>query len=206
MQKNFDKKIIFWLASWRSMMKIEGSGSSSRGMDPRIRIRIHTKMSWIRNTAPKDRICTWGWLTVRWRWRSAWPASPGSGGTRRPDRVGGGSAPCPHRRHRRARCCSHNRRSPKKPGSTILNENGEPVLLWCGSGSRHIPPRIRFMPRNCFHSHPYRHTVEFTAGKMSLMPRNCFHSQMNRQMVVPCWAMIRLMQHVCISTLSPVPA
>ncbi len=27
-----------------------------RGMDPRIRIRIHTKMSWIRNTA----------VTVRW--------------------------------------------------------------------------------------------------------------------------------------------
>jgi hypothetical protein len=34
------------------MLKIEGSGSGLvRGMDPRIRIRIHTKMSWIRNTA-----------------------------------------------------------------------------------------------------------------------------------------------------------
>jgi hypothetical protein len=41
------------------MMKIEGSGSKDpdpntdllvRGMDPRIRIRIHTKMSWIRYT------------------------------------------------------------------------------------------------------------------------------------------------------------
>ncbi len=37
-------------------MKIEGSGSASgsglvRGMDPRIWIRIHTKISWIRNTA-----------------------------------------------------------------------------------------------------------------------------------------------------------
>ncbi len=38
------------------MMEIEGSGSADpdplvRGMDPRIRNRIHTKMSWIRNTA-----------------------------------------------------------------------------------------------------------------------------------------------------------
>jgi hypothetical protein len=39
-------------------MKIEGSGSASgsdpdplvRDMDPRIQIRIHTKMAWIRNT------------------------------------------------------------------------------------------------------------------------------------------------------------
>jgi hypothetical protein len=42
-------------------MKIEGSGSASgsisqRGMDPRIRIRIHTKMSWIRNTGSGDGI------------------------------------------------------------------------------------------------------------------------------------------------------
>ncbi len=43
------------LASLRSMMKIEGSGSVSiRGMD--LRIRIHTKMSWIRNTASQIRI------------------------------------------------------------------------------------------------------------------------------------------------------
>ncbi len=28
-----------------------GGGSGSRGMDPRIRIRFYTKMSWIRNTA-----------------------------------------------------------------------------------------------------------------------------------------------------------
>ncbi len=50
------------LASWRSVTKIAGSGSRIwiqdpdpdtlvRGMDPRI--RIHTKMSWIRNTAFK---------------------------------------------------------------------------------------------------------------------------------------------------------
>jgi hypothetical protein len=41
------------------MTKIGGSGSDPdpdplvRGMDPRIRIRIHPKMSWIRNTAMK---------------------------------------------------------------------------------------------------------------------------------------------------------
>jgi hypothetical protein len=37
------------------MMKKEGSDPDRdplvRGMDPRIRIRIHTKMSWIRNNA-----------------------------------------------------------------------------------------------------------------------------------------------------------
>ncbi len=44
-------KIIFLLALWRSMTKIARSGSRDplvRGMDPRI--RIHHKMSWIRNT------------------------------------------------------------------------------------------------------------------------------------------------------------
>ncbi len=54
-QNNWSKKISFLLASWRFMTKIEGSGSRSgslvRGMDPQIRIRIHTKMSWICNTA-----------------------------------------------------------------------------------------------------------------------------------------------------------
>jgi hypothetical protein len=35
------------------MMKIEDLDPFSRGMDPRIGIRIHTKMSWIRNTAYK---------------------------------------------------------------------------------------------------------------------------------------------------------
>jgi hypothetical protein len=34
------------------MMKIEGSGSISQRLDPRIRIRINTKISWIRNTDP----------------------------------------------------------------------------------------------------------------------------------------------------------
>jgi hypothetical protein len=53
MQKNFFEKICFLLAS---MMKIAGSGSADpdplvRGIDPRIRIQIHIKMSWIRNTA-----------------------------------------------------------------------------------------------------------------------------------------------------------
>jgi hypothetical protein len=32
------------------MRKIAGSGSLVRGRDPRIRIRIQAKMSWIRNT------------------------------------------------------------------------------------------------------------------------------------------------------------
>jgi hypothetical protein len=36
-------------------MKIEGSGSISHcSIVPRIRIRIHTKISWIRNTAVKE--------------------------------------------------------------------------------------------------------------------------------------------------------
>ncbi len=61
-QKKLNKKISFLLASWRFMTKIAGSGSRIRirirdplvrlrSMDPRIRIRIHPKMSWIRNTA-----------------------------------------------------------------------------------------------------------------------------------------------------------
>jgi hypothetical protein len=46
-------------------MKIEGSGSASgsisqRGVDPRIRIRIHTKMSWIRNTELEFKKILWG--------------------------------------------------------------------------------------------------------------------------------------------------
>ncbi len=47
-QKN--DKIFFWLPSWRSLVKIAGSGSESglgslvRGMDPRIRIRIQNIM------------------------------------------------------------------------------------------------------------------------------------------------------------------
>ncbi len=50
----FFLRIIFLLASWRSMTKIAGSGPDPdplvRGMDLRIRIQIQTKMSWIRNT------------------------------------------------------------------------------------------------------------------------------------------------------------
>ncbi len=51
-QKKLCKKISFLLASWRSMTKIAGSGSGSISQrhGPRIRIRIHPKMSWIRNT------------------------------------------------------------------------------------------------------------------------------------------------------------
>jgi hypothetical protein len=30
-----------------------------KGMDPRIRIRIHTKISWIRNTAIQEGLCNW---------------------------------------------------------------------------------------------------------------------------------------------------
>ncbi len=47
MQKNFFKIISFLSASWSSMMKIDPD-PLVRGMDPRI--RIHTKMSWIRNS------------------------------------------------------------------------------------------------------------------------------------------------------------
>ncbi len=45
------------LASWRSMTKIAGSGSGfiSQSMDLRIWIRIHIKMSWIRNTASNNK-------------------------------------------------------------------------------------------------------------------------------------------------------
>jgi hypothetical protein len=51
-QENYFKIISFLLASWRSMTNIAGSGSGSISQrhKPRIRIRIHTKMSWIRNT------------------------------------------------------------------------------------------------------------------------------------------------------------
>jgi hypothetical protein len=48
-EKNFKKKLVF---CWRVKVndeKIAGSGS-------RIRIRIHSKMSWVRKTAGKDRI------------------------------------------------------------------------------------------------------------------------------------------------------
>ncbi len=62
-------------------MKIEGSDPNPdplvRDMDPRIRIRIHTKMSWIRNTGfsyvwedstsiPYTRSC-FGWRPKSWR-------------------------------------------------------------------------------------------------------------------------------------------
>ncbi len=54
-QKKLVLKTSFLLASWRPMTKIAGSGSGSESisqrhgsMDPRI--RIHPKMSWIRNT------------------------------------------------------------------------------------------------------------------------------------------------------------
>jgi hypothetical protein len=36
------------------MTEIAGSSIRFRGMDPRIQIRIHTKMSWIRNTGARN--------------------------------------------------------------------------------------------------------------------------------------------------------
>jgi hypothetical protein len=54
-RKTLYKKIIFLLASWRSMTKKQNTDPHPdplvRGMDPRIRIRFHPKMSWILNTA-----------------------------------------------------------------------------------------------------------------------------------------------------------
>ncbi len=91
-QKNLEKNYrSFLLASWRSMTKIAGSVSISRGMDPRIRIR--PKMSRIRNTASQtcvlnihvfrcrvySRRCGWGpslaTSTFTRRWRSGSAAS-----------------------------------------------------------------------------------------------------------------------------------
>jgi hypothetical protein len=40
-----------------SRIRIQDPDPFVRGMDPRIRIRIHTKMSWIRNTAYNCRLC-----------------------------------------------------------------------------------------------------------------------------------------------------
>ncbi len=48
-QKNFFFSIGFKLASWRSMTKIARSRSASGSISQQI--RIHTKMSWIPNTA-----------------------------------------------------------------------------------------------------------------------------------------------------------
>jgi hypothetical protein len=53
------KKISFLLASLK--VNDENSRNSNldplvRGRDSRIRIRIHTKMSWIPNTAPRNEI------------------------------------------------------------------------------------------------------------------------------------------------------
>jgi hypothetical protein len=45
----------FLIASWRSMTKIADPDPNPdplvRGMDPRIQIRIHAQVSWIRNIA-----------------------------------------------------------------------------------------------------------------------------------------------------------
>ncbi len=70
--------ISFLLASWRSITKIAGSGSGLvRGMDPRI--RIHTKMSWIRNTAISADLGRWrGPSGGPWRGRRHFPR-PGPG-------------------------------------------------------------------------------------------------------------------------------
>jgi hypothetical protein len=64
LQKVISRKIVlkmsFLLGSWRSMTKIARFGSRIQGPDPDLlvrvmdpRIRIHTKMSWVRNTAIK---------------------------------------------------------------------------------------------------------------------------------------------------------
>ncbi len=53
----FCKKISFLFASWRSMSKIAGSGSRIRISQRHGSVRIHTKMSWIRNTASQRVHC-----------------------------------------------------------------------------------------------------------------------------------------------------
>ncbi len=62
------EKNSFLLASWRSMTKGQDPDPLVRGMDSRvqIRIRIHTKMSWIRNN---------GWNYNNLPCRRAWPSS-----------------------------------------------------------------------------------------------------------------------------------
>ncbi len=63
------------MASWRSMMKIAGSGSGSiiqRHMDPRTRCRIHTKMSWIRSTCMSPTVSIHIHFLTR-RWDEPWP-------------------------------------------------------------------------------------------------------------------------------------
>ncbi len=45
------EKLSFLLESWRSMTKIADPDPLVRGMDPWLRIWIHTKMLWIRNTS-----------------------------------------------------------------------------------------------------------------------------------------------------------
>ncbi len=51
----------------KSRIRIQDSDPDPlvRGMDPRIRIRIHSKMSWIRSTGPSNRIPI---ATVPWYW------------------------------------------------------------------------------------------------------------------------------------------
>ena len=88
-QKKCLNKNCFLLASWRSMTKKAGSGSISqrhgfadpdplvRGMDPRI--RIHSKMSWLRNTEiiylyVMSIICPGSWVAGWWSYRVAWAA------------------------------------------------------------------------------------------------------------------------------------
>ncbi len=76
MQKNFVLRIIFLLASWRSVMKMEGSGfefgsgsksQSIRGMDPRIRIRCNGSVTLL--WKEKKGECTLGlnrnWVNIR---------------------------------------------------------------------------------------------------------------------------------------------
>jgi hypothetical protein len=54
-QKNCVKKLVFAgilkVSDENNRIRIQDPDPLVRGMDPRIRIRIHPKMSWIRNTA-----------------------------------------------------------------------------------------------------------------------------------------------------------
>jgi hypothetical protein len=59
-RKNLVKKVSFcWILKVNdenSRIRIQDPDPLVRGMDPRIRIRIHPKMSWIHNTAKNELI------------------------------------------------------------------------------------------------------------------------------------------------------
>jgi hypothetical protein len=58
MQKKMFKQKLFFIGilkvnDEKSRIRIQDPDPLVRDMDPRIRIRIHSKMSWIRNTAQR---------------------------------------------------------------------------------------------------------------------------------------------------------